>query len=88
MVNGVCSKRFPKAFCEETTINENSHPKYWRRKGQLVIRRRGQNELIIENSWVVPYNPYLSAKYQCHVNVDLSLSLYGDNRKQGLGETS
>ena len=71
MVNGVCSKRFPKAFCEETTINENSYPQYWRRTGQLVIRRRGQNELIIDNSWVVPYNPYLSANYQCHVNVEI-----------------
>ena len=71
MVNGVCSKNFPKAFCEETTINENSYPQYWRRTGQLVIRSRGQNELIIDNSWVVPYNPYLSAKYQCHANVEI-----------------
>ena len=71
MVNGVCSKRFPKAFCEKTTINENSYPQYKRRTGQLVIRRRGQNELIIDNRWVVPYNPYLSAKYKCHVNVEI-----------------
>ena len=71
MVNGVCSKRFPKAFCDETIINEKSYPQYRRRPGQSFIRTRGQNQLAIDNSWVVPYNPYLSAKYQCHVNVEI-----------------
>jgi len=71
MVNGVCSKKFPKPFCEETVINENSYPQYRRRPGQAVTIRRGNSDLLIDNRWVVPYNPYLSAKYQCHINVEI-----------------
>jgi len=71
MVNGVCSKRFPKPFFQETVINENSYPNYRRRPGQETTIRRGQNNLVVDNSWVVPYNPYLSAKYQCHINVEI-----------------
>jgi len=71
MVNGVCSKRFPKPFFQETVINENSHPNYRRRPGQETTIRRGQKNLVVDNSWLVPYNPYLSAKYQCHINVEI-----------------
>lgn len=70
MVNGVCSKKYPKAFCPETVINENSYPLYRRRHNGPTIQR-GNNNLIIDNHWVVPYSPYLSAKYQCHINVEI-----------------
>ena len=25
---------------------------------------------MVNNQWIVPYNPWLSAKYDCHINVE------------------
>jgi hypothetical protein len=29
----------------------------------------------IDNRWIVPYNPYLSAKFDCHINVECAVSI-------------
>ena len=28
----------------------------------------------INNSWVVPYCPYLSLRYNCHINIEICIS--------------
>ncbi len=38
-----------------------------REDGRTV--RKGQHDL--DNRWVVDYNPYLSTKYDCHINVEI-----------------
>jgi len=30
---------------------------------------------IFDNHWVVPYNPYLTMQYQCHINVEVCSSI-------------
>nr|GAT43574.1 transcriptional factor B3 [Mycena chlorophos] len=30
---------------------------------------------MVDNSWIIPYSPYLSAKYNCHINVECAVSL-------------
>jgi hypothetical protein len=32
-------------------------------------------EYELDNRWIVPYNPYLSAKYNCHINVECAASI-------------
>ena len=29
----------------------------------------------LDNRWVVPYNPYLTTKYNCHINVEICSSI-------------
>ncbi|XP_039610024.1 uncharacterized protein LOC120529870 [Polypterus senegalus] len=68
MTNDKCSKDFPKEFQIKTIANSNGYPKYKRRNtGQSIIL----NGKKIDNSWVVPYNPYLALKYNCHINVEV-----------------
>ena len=74
-----CSKNFPKKFIKKTFVDpDNSHPEYKRRSPAdggrtMKINRRGQ-EYTVDNKWVVPYSPFLSLRYNCHINVEVCLS--------------
>ncbi|XP_028649219.1 uncharacterized protein LOC114645542, partial [Erpetoichthys calabaricus] len=68
MVNGKCSKGFPKDFQEVTLGNVNGYPKYMRRQTNELQVVPGRP---IDNTWVVPYNPYLCLRYNCHINVEI-----------------
>nr|XP_048324704.1 uncharacterized protein LOC125421033 [Ziziphus jujuba var. spinosa] len=39
-----------------------------RRDDGCKVKIRGS---IVDNRWVVPYNPYLLAKFDCHINVEI-----------------
>ncbi|XP_019235659.1 PREDICTED: uncharacterized protein LOC109215991 [Nicotiana attenuata] len=65
---GLCKFNYPKDFAEQTSKGKNSYPIYKRRNtGKLVHIR----EQYLDNSWVVPYNPYLLCKFDCHINVEV-----------------
>ncbi|KAK8935509.1 hypothetical protein KSP39_PZI013684 [Platanthera zijinensis] len=50
-------------------------PIYKRRNnGQSFILHRAEN-FAIDNRWVVPYNPWLLLKYDCHINVEICSSI-------------
>jgi hypothetical protein len=72
MKDGKCSKNFPKQFQEETVTNLDGYPRYRRRDTGKTDMPNGKS---IDNSWVVPYNPYLSLKYNCHINVESCASV-------------
>ena len=67
MVEGKCSKNFPKSFSDVTVVNDNSYPKYRRRNDGRTITIRNME---LDNRWIVPFNPYLSSKYNAHINVE------------------
>ncbi|XP_057724032.1 uncharacterized protein LOC130939991 [Arachis stenosperma] len=67
MVNGMCSKYFPKSFREHTVIDEAGFPKYRRPDNGRTINKKNA---ILSNSFVVPYNPTLLLRYGCHINVE------------------
>ncbi|KAJ1256533.1 hypothetical protein BS78_K010100 [Paspalum vaginatum] len=67
MKNGKCSKRYPKAFQEVTTLNEDGFALYMRPDNGRFIEKGG---VRLDNRWVVPYNMYLLKKFQAHINVE------------------
>jgi hypothetical protein len=72
MENGKCTKRFPKPFQDHTSMDDDGYPKYYRPNDGRSYDVGGY---MVDNSWIVPYNPYLSAKYDCHINVECAVSL-------------
>ena len=79
MVDGNCSKSFPKNFAAKTNINPDStYPEYKRQSpangGRTVVTKIKKNEVVIDNKWIVPYSPFLSLRYNCHINVEVCMS--------------
>ncbi|XP_074289266.1 uncharacterized protein LOC141614421 [Silene latifolia] len=68
MKNGNCKNHYPRDYADMTTNGCNSYPIYRR-------RQNGRNDVVrtarLDNRWVVPYNPFLLAKYDCHLNVEV-----------------
>ena len=57
-------------------MNENGYPIYRRRqsgdKGGFHAKLGSDNrEFIVDNRWVVPYNPYLLLRFNAHINVEI-----------------
>ena len=67
MENGECKKNFPKPLQQQTDFSVNGYPLY-RRRGQHRAQLRRHN---VNDSWVVPYNPQLLMKFNCHMNVEV-----------------
>ena len=63
---------YPKVFDANTVAIHNGYPRYRRRDNGLVVNIKGNN---VDNRWVVPYNPWLSKKYQAHINVEACMSV-------------
>ena len=72
MVNGHCSKHYPKQFREHTLYGENGYPDYARPNNGRTVEKNG---FAYDNRHVIPYHRYLSAKYNCHINVEICASI-------------
>lgn len=66
-VNGICQRGFPKSF-NDATIESNSGSITYRRRDLHRVQRNG---IDIGSEWVVPYNPYLLQRFNCHLNVEI-----------------
>ncbi|XP_021725285.1 uncharacterized protein LOC110692557 [Chenopodium quinoa] len=70
----IVPQSYPKQCLEETTNHDDGYPVYKRRDTGESVRIRGSN---LDNRWVIPYNPYLSALFDCHLNVEVCSSIQG-----------
>ena len=68
MVDGCCSKNFPKYHVKETYAGPDGYPHYKRRSTSRCVNKFG---VFLDNTYVVPYNPYLSMWYNAHINVEI-----------------
>jgi hypothetical protein len=66
--NGMCSRNFPKEFNSVTRILHDGFPEY-RRRGRFCGL---DGNRVVHDEWVVPHNPYLLARYRCHINVEVA----------------
>jgi hypothetical protein len=78
MKDGRCTKRFPKRFQEATSLTEDGYPTYRRHQTNVTFRKHigAGREFVYTNQWVVPYNPYLTSKYSCHINVEICNTIH------------
>ena len=72
---GRCSKHFLKPFLDETAADGDSYPLYRRRRGPPVVKYAKGRPYAYYNDRVVPYNPYLLKKFDCHLNVEICSSI-------------
>ena len=83
MENGVCTKGFPKTYQVATLVGEGSYPLYKRRSPsqggrsiEKVCYREGLQTIVtVDNSWIVPYSPFLLRQMRCHINVEICSSV-------------
>ncbi|KAK4566259.1 hypothetical protein RGQ29_002484 [Quercus rubra] len=67
MIENKCTKRFPKKFCLQTTVDEDGFPIYRRRNNGRFVEG---NEVKLDNRFIVPHNIELLVKFQAHINVE------------------
>ncbi|XP_057755425.1 uncharacterized protein LOC130974571 [Arachis stenosperma] len=67
MKNGSCSKFYPKEFRQQTLIDEAGFSKYRRTDNGRTMKKR---ERVLDNKFIVLYNPKLLLKFGCHINVE------------------
>ncbi|GFW96523.1 ATP-dependent DNA helicase [Trichonephila clavipes] len=76
MKEGKCTKKYPRGLLKDTKTNDKAYPLYRRRSpedgGHTLTQktRGGIQEILVDNSWIVPYFPLLSKMFNCHINVE------------------
>lgn len=68
-----CKKYFPKSFADFTTQGEDSYPLY--KRPRLGPQVQVRHDVTVDCRWVVPYNPWLLRKFDCHLNVEICSSI-------------
>ncbi|XP_019158334.1 PREDICTED: uncharacterized protein LOC109155060 [Ipomoea nil] len=67
MVNGKCSKYFPKTYVSETILEKDGYPIYRRHDNGCKISKNG---VQLDNRYVIPHNKHLLLKYRAHINFE------------------
>ena len=75
MKDGQCTKHYPREFLRETITSLNGYPLYRRRSPEDGGVETTIGRFHVDNRWVVPYSPFLSRTFDCHVNVEYCRSI-------------
>lgn len=70
-----CTKDFPKPFRSDTFSSTDGYPKYKRVDNTKDDTNKINNRIHVHNGWVVPYNSFLTLKYDAHINVEICSSV-------------
>ena len=69
MNNEKCSKKYSKDYSEQTILTSDEYLKYRRRNDDVFVIKSDHRYI---NRHVISYNSYLSAKYNCHINIEVA----------------
>ncbi|XP_055604727.1 uncharacterized protein LOC129752961 [Uranotaenia lowii] len=79
MVGEKCTKRYPRPLLAETISGNDGYPLYRRRSpednGKSLTMKVQGIDVVVDNSWIVPYSPLLSKAFKSHCNVELCNSI-------------
>jgi len=68
-----CTKRYPRDILAETITGNDGYPLYRRRStedgNKSITLKIRNNDIEVDNRWVVPYSPLLSKTFKAHINV-------------------
>lgn len=74
MIDGKCSKRYPRALVLDTVTGNDGYPLYRRRSiddnGKSIVIKIKNQDVEVDNRWIVPYSPLLSKVFKAHINVE------------------
>ncbi|SGY54089.1 BQ5605_C006g03838 [Microbotryum silenes-dioicae] len=71
--HGNCTKRFPKRLQPHTTSEDGGYPHYRCCAIHQYVKFPGTaQEEVYTDANIVPTNPFLASKYNCHVNVEIA----------------
>jgi hypothetical protein len=74
MVDEKCSKNYPRDFAEETRFGDDGYPEYMRSNNGRTYTKPHVDH-VFTNRDVIPHNPYLSAQYNYHINIEICSSI-------------
>jgi hypothetical protein len=63
--------KYTRNLTDFTFEDVNGYPSYKR----IVIEPIEIGKILIDNKWVVPYNPYIRTKYNAHINIEICTSI-------------
>ncbi|XP_061398409.1 uncharacterized protein LOC133334127 [Musca vetustissima] len=79
MVDGKCTKKYPRQLLKETISGIDGYPLYRRRSvedgGKTTTVKARNIDVDIDNRWIVPYCPLLSKTFKAHINVEYCSSV-------------
>ncbi|XP_055542911.1 uncharacterized protein LOC129728491 [Wyeomyia smithii] len=79
MAGNKCTKRYPRPLHAETISGNDGYPLYRRRSqednGKNITMKVKGNNVVVDNSWIVPYSPLLSKTFKTHCNIELCNSI-------------
>ncbi|XP_076289804.1 uncharacterized protein LOC143213637 [Lasioglossum baleicum] len=74
VIDGKCSKRYPRELVSNTVIGNDGYPLYSRSSakdgGKLATIKMRKGCIEVDIRWVVPYSPLLSKTYKAHIDVE------------------
>ena len=79
MVYGKCSKRYPRALLPETVTGNDGYLLYRHRSitynGRSTVVKVNQQNIEVDNRWIVPYSPLVSKTFKVRINVEFCHSV-------------